>query len=89
MEYAFEMHKEYFIMKNEYETLKRYYTELSDCIETKNIFLLIGGNEKKIIVISKNCLDDEMTDNLSRFFQKETVRQYRRTGVKRKRAEKK
>ncbi len=84
MEYTFEMHKEYFIMKNEYESLKRYYTELSDCIETDNIFLLIGGTEKKIIVISKRCLEEEKKEELSAFFKKETIRQYRRTRSRRK-----
>ena len=83
-EYSFEFYKEYFIMKNEYESLKRYYTELSDCIETDDIFLLIGGMEKKVIVISKHCLEKDKCEKLSSFFQKETIRQYRRTRSRRR-----
>lgn len=87
-DYSFEIYKEYFVMKNEYESLKRYYTELSDCIETDDIFLLIGGMEKRVIVISKRCLEDSQSEKLSHFFQREMVRQYRRTKSRRRKVKK-
>ncbi len=81
-EYTFEFYKEFFIMHNDHERLKRYYTELTDSIETDDIFLLIGGMEKKIIVIAKRCLSEDEKRRLSEFLKKETVRQYRRTRPK-------
>ena len=83
-EYEFEIYKEYFVMKNEYEYLKRYYTDITDCIETDNIFLLIGGIERRITVISKRCLSEKESERLSQYFQKEMIRQYRRTRSKNK-----
>lgn len=78
-ESSFEIYKEYFVMKNEYEYLKRYYTDITDCIETDDIFVLIGGMEKRITVISKRCLTQEQSEKLSHFFKREMIKQYRRT----------
>ncbi len=82
--YTFHVHQDYFIMQNEYESLKRYYTEIHDCIETDTLFLLIGGTEKKLIVIAKRCLEQEQCETLSHFFRKEMVHQYRRTRFRRR-----
>ena len=83
-EYTFQIDKEYFIMENEYEKLKRYYTEITDCIETDELFLLIGGIKKQIIVISKRSLNKEENQLLSHHFKREMIRQYRRTKSKHK-----
>lgn len=78
-EYTFEFYKDYFIMNNEFEFMKRYYSEITDCIETDELFLLGGGMYRKVVVISKRCLDEKTCTGLSEFFQNELVRQYRRT----------
>ncbi len=83
-EYTFQFNKDYFIMENEFEKLKRYYTEITDCIETDELFLLIGGIEKQIIVISKRSLKEEESQILSHHFKREMIRQYRRTKSKHK-----
>lgn len=74
-----------FTLQNDYEYLKRYYTELTDCFETDEIFVLIGGMEHVITVISKRCLTDEQTQILSEHFQRETIQQYRRIKSSKKR----
>ena len=73
----YEFYRDYFIVKNEYEYLKRYYTEITDCIETSSAFVLIGGIESKIIVIAKKGLAAEQCSSLSDHFSKEMIRQYR------------
>ena len=81
-EYSFKIKNDCFIMKNDYEYLKKYYSELTDCIETDEIFLLAGGIEGNITVISKRCLSDDQTKELSAFFARKMIKQYRRTGGK-------
>ena len=78
------IYRDHFIMKSENETLKRYYTELTDCIETDDIFLLIGGFENRVTVISKRYITQSQRQLLSEHFQRETIRQYRRIKPKRK-----
>lgn len=80
-----DIYREYFIFENENEYLKRYYSEISDCIETDEIFVLIGGYEHEITVISKKYLDEEKCKKISDFFKSEMMRQYRRTKPLKKR----
>ncbi len=83
-EYFFEIKKDCFIMKNEHEYLKKYYSGLTDCIETDDIFMLAGGIDNTIIVISKRCLSGEENSELSAFFKREMVKQYRRARGRKK-----
>lgn len=46
----YKFYRDHFTYKNEYEYQKRYYTEIFDCIETKDIFILAGGLENKLTV---------------------------------------
>lgn len=80
-----EIYRDCFVIKNEYEYLKRYYTEITDCFETDNSFVLIGGMEHNICIISKKSLTDEQIENISVYFQHEMIKQYRRTKSSKKR----
>ncbi len=77
LEYRYEFYREYFVMKNKNHIIKRYFTELSDCIETDEIFLLIGTNENRVTVIQKSFLDKETAEKLSFLLSKKTIKQYR------------
>ena len=79
-EYSFDLYKDYFTMKNEYEYTKKYYTELSDCIETDSIFVLIGGIEDRLTVIAKKSMNENDRIELSRIFKREMPDRYRRMG---------
>lgn len=83
--YQTEIYRDYFVMKNDCEYIRKYYAEMSDCIETDDLFVLIGGIEKPISVISKKCLTEEQCSNISELFKKEAVRIYRRTKSSKKR----
>ncbi len=74
-----EIYRDYFVMKNEYEYILRYYTELTDCIETDTEFVLIGGIERHISIISKKSITLNQCQRISEHFKREMVRQYRRT----------
>ncbi len=80
----FKIYRDHFMFRNEYEYLKRYYTELSDCIETDNSFVLIGGTDHRVTVISKSLLNDNVIEKLSEHFSREMIGQYRRAKSKRK-----
>lgn len=76
--YRFEIYRNCIVMKNKFEYLKRYYSEINECIETDEIFVLIGGFEHRIIVISKRCITDEQSEKLSEHFRNEMIKHYRR-----------
>lgn len=67
-----------FIRQNAYEKSCGYFSSVSDCIETEKSFVLFGDFDKKILVISKACLTDEMKEQLSEFFVNQFVRKYRK-----------
>ena len=77
-EYVFDVYPDYFIMRNKNESIKRYYSDVSDCIETKNIIVIIGGFEKRFIVISKRNIEKNELEKISRYFKNRMVKQYRR-----------
>lgn len=87
-EYEFEIYQDFLIFKNQFEFLKKYYSQITDCVETNELFVLIGGVEHPIIVISKRCLDEKQCVLLSEHFQNEMVHQYRRTKSTQKRQKK-
>lgn len=76
--YEFEVYGDYFIMKNQYESLKRYYSEITDCMETNDIFVLVGGIEKRLIVIAKRELTENQKEKISKLFHQHMIKQYRR-----------
>ena len=57
--------------KNKWEYLKRYNSELTDCIETEELFVLIGGLENRLIVIRKKGLQEQTVEKLSEHFARE------------------
>ena len=75
----FKIERDNFTLKNDYEYIKKYNTDITDCIETDEMFVLMGGIDKKIVVISKRCLDEQQYEVLSHHFQARMVKQYRRT----------
>ncbi len=83
-EKQYKFYRDNFTYKNEYEYQKRYYTEIYDCIETKDTFILIGGLENSLTVIDKRQLDPKQREALSSHFRSEMIRQYRNTEGKRK-----
>lgn len=68
-----------FSMQNDYESLKRFYTDITDCIETDTDFILIGGVEHSLTVISKKQISQQQIQDISRHFQREMPKQYKRT----------
>ena len=74
-------YRDYYEITNKYEFIRRYYTEITDCIETPELFVLIGGLDNKLTVIAKAELTDEQKNALSKHFSREMIKQYR---IKRK-----
>lgn len=67
-----------YILENKYETLSGYWTDMTDCIESSEFFLLISEYSKRLIIISKKCLDNEKTKSLSEFFKRTMTVKYRK-----------
>ncbi len=67
-----------YTLQNKYETLCGYWTDMTDCIETSEYFLLLGEYSKRLIIVSKKSIDDEKTECLRDFFKKTMTVKYRK-----------
>ncbi len=56
------------VIENEREKILEYWTDFFRCIETEKAFILSGGMERNLLVISKNGLAPEQVDRLSAHF---------------------
>ncbi len=72
------IYRDFLEMENEYESIKRYYTEVTDCIETERAFILMGGVEKPLLVISKKQMSPQQQTAVSEHFQKEMTKRCRK-----------
>ena len=59
-----------YTIENKYEALIGYWTDILDCIETNSYYLMISEYSKRLIIISKKCLDDEQNEKLAEFLKK-------------------
>ncbi len=71
--------REGYVIENKYETLIGYWTDILDCIETGNYYLMISEYSKRLIIISKKCLDDEQNERLAEFLKRTMASKYRKT----------
>lgn len=69
--------REGYTLENKYETLSGYWTDMTDCIDSSQFFLLMSEYSKRLIIISKKCLNDEQTEKLSEFFKHTMAIKYR------------
>ncbi len=74
----FQIYRDFFEMHSEYESLKRFYTDISDCIETDADYILIGGTEHRVTVIPKKTMSEQQKQDVTRHFRQEMPKQYKR-----------
>ncbi len=67
-----------YTLQNKYETLCGYWTDMTDCIETDEYFLLMCDYSKRLIIISKKCIGDDETERLRDFFKRTMTVKYRK-----------
>ena len=68
-----------YTIENKYEALIGYWTDILDCIETNSYYLMISEYSKRLIIISKKCLDNEQNEKLAEFLKKTMPAKYRKT----------
>lgn len=57
-----------FEIQNQYETITGYWAEKEHCIETTEFFLMLGGRERPVLILSKKGLGEEERRWLSEQF---------------------
>lgn len=70
--------REGYTLENKYETLSGYWTDMTDCIESSEFFLLISEYSKRLIIISKKCLDEDQMECLGNFLKRTLTVKYRK-----------
>lgn len=72
------INRDSYVIENKYERLSGYWTDITDCIETSEYFLMMSEYSPRLIIISKKSLDDSQTKELSEFFERTMTVKYRR-----------
>lgn len=67
-------------VKSEVETFQEYWTDFSRCVETKEVFVLVGGRERWVLAVKKEGLEESVKETLSAHFQDAFARRYQKLG---------
>ena len=62
--------KSFFEIQNEKEIIREYWTEVDRSLETKSMFIILGGQQRSLVLIEKKNLSDEQQNKLSSFLEK-------------------
>ena len=62
--------KSFFEIQNEKEIIREYWTEVDRSLETKNMFIILGGEQRPLLLIEKKNLSNEQQNKLSSFLEK-------------------
>ena len=62
--------KSFFEIQNEKEIIREYWTEVDRSLETKSMFIILGGQQRPLVLIEKKNLSDEQQNKLSTFLEK-------------------
>ena len=65
--------KSFFEITNEKETIREYWTEVDRSLETKNLFIILGGEQRPLVLINKKELSDQQQSKISSFLEKVLV----------------
>lgn len=68
-----------YTIQNKYETLIGYWTDILDCIETDKCYIMTSEYSKRLIIISKACLDGKQNEMLAAFLKRTLPSKYRKT----------
>lgn len=62
--------KSFFEIQNEKEIIREYWTEVDRSLETKNMFIILGGQQRPLVLIEKKHISAEQQNELSSFLEK-------------------
>ena len=62
--------QKFFEIQNEKEIIREYWTEVDRSLETKSMFIILGGQQRPLVLIEKKNLSDEQQNKLSSFLEK-------------------
>ena len=71
--------KSFFEITNEKEIIRQYWTEIDRSLETKNMFIILGGEQRPLVLIEKKHLSDEQQTKLSSFLEKVLIYKHKKT----------
>jgi len=68
------------LIENQYEQMMEYWTDFYKCVESKSLFVAIGGRERNLLVIKKQTLTEEQRNTLSAHFADAFASRYQKSG---------
>ncbi len=68
--FTISLFKSFFEISNEKETIRQYWTEVDRSLETSDMFVILGGKQRPLLLIEKQQLTNEQQNSLSSFLQK-------------------
>jgi hypothetical protein len=71
-----EIYRDSVIIKNEYEEILEYWTDFAKCVETNSFFVLTGGRERDLLIITKNGMNATQIERISKHFSNEFALRY-------------
>lgn len=74
------LYRDSVLIENKYEHILEYWTDFGKCIESKSLFVVTGGRERKLLVIRKQSLTEEQTNTLSAHFADTFASRYQKSG---------
>lgn len=77
-----EIFRDHFVMQSRYEKIIGYWTDMSDCIECRDYFLLISEFNSRLMIIPRESVKEEEWKQISDFFMNTFPSKYRKINRK-------
>lgn len=72
-----ELYRDSYVEENRYEKITGHWTDTLGCSETKELFVVMGGWDRQLLVLPKRTLSPQDTGAVSSHFQNTFVRSYK------------
>ena len=71
------IYRDHFLLKNDYESWKEFWTDFSGCVEDPEYYVLWGGISRPLLVLKKSSLTSQQEEQLTLHFSNTFVGRYR------------
>lgn len=78
LSFCISFYKSFLEITNENEIIRQYWTEVDRSLETKKLFVILGGEQRPLVLINKEQLSDEQQNKLSSFLEKVMVYKHKK-----------
>ena len=80
LETTISVYRDSVLIENEFESYIEYWIDFERCLETDQLYLLIGGFNRSFLIVSKEEMDKSQRELLSTHFSNVFCQRYRKVG---------